>query len=120
MYEIVLYKDKNGESEIENYLLELQKSRNKNSRIKFNKITAYINMLSKYGINIGTQYIKHINKEIWELRPIKDRILFAYWKDSTFVLLNIFMKKTQKTPKTEIEKARRLLKDFKDRSKYNE
>ena len=30
-----------------------------------------------------------------------------------FVLLSVFMKKTQKTPQTEIEKAKRLLDDYK-------
>lgn len=37
MYEVVFYKDKNGKSEIEDYLLKLQKRTNKDSRIKLNK-----------------------------------------------------------------------------------
>ncbi|MBR3186480.1 MAG: type II toxin-antitoxin system RelE/ParE family toxin [Lachnospiraceae bacterium] len=44
------------------------------------------------------------NGEIWELRPLRNRILFAAWVNDSFVLLSHFMKKTQKTPKREIEK----------------
>lgn len=116
MYEVVFYKDKNGKSEIEDYLLKLQKRTNKDSRIKLNKIIAYIDMLSKHGISIGEPYIKHLDNDIWELRPLRDRILFAYWENNKFVLLSVFMKQTQKTPQREIEKAKRYLKDFKKRS----
>ena len=120
MYNIFLYKDKNGNSEIEEYLLNLQNKNTKDSRIKFNKIIAYINMLSKYGTKIGEPYIKYLENNIWELRPIRDRILFTYWDNNNFILLNIFIKQTQKTPKKEIEKAKRYLKDFLDRSDLNE
>lgn len=116
MYNIVFYKDKNGKSEIEDYLLKLQKKKDKDSRIKLNKITAYIDMLLKYGTNMGTPYVKHLDDEIWELRPLRDRILFAYWENNKLILLSIFMKKTQKTPQREIKKAKRYLEDFRKRS----
>lgn len=112
MHQVVFYKDKNGKSEIEEYLLRLQKQKNKANRIKLNKIIAYIDMLEKYGISIGEPYIKHIDDYIWELRPLRDRILFAYWNHNKFILLSVFMKQTQKTPQREIEKAKRNLKDF--------
>ncbi|WP_080326265.1 type II toxin-antitoxin system RelE/ParE family toxin [Anaerovibrio lipolyticus] len=44
----------------------------------------------------------------------KDR-LFAGWVDGAFVLLHSFIKKTKKTPKQEIEQAKRELLDFKER-----
>lgn len=116
MYEVVFYKDKNGKSEIEDYLLKLQKKNNKDSRIKFNKISAYFDMLSMHGTSIGEPYIKHLDSDIWELRPLRDRILFAYWDNNKFILLSHFMKQTQKTPPKEIEKAKRLLRDYRNRS----
>ena len=58
---------------------------------------------------------RNMQREIWELRPINDRILFAGWVDGAFVLLHSFVKKSQKTPKREIEKAKRELADFKER-----
>ena len=120
MYDVLFYRDKNGKSEIEEYLYKLQKEKNKDSKIKLNKITAYIDMLLKYGISIGEPYIKHLDNDIWELRPLRNRILFAYWDNNKFILLSIFMKKTQKTPQKEIEKAKKYLSDFKKRSDNNE
>lgn len=119
MYNIIFYKDYKGRSEIEEYLLELQNKKDKNSKIKLNKIIAYINMLSEYGISIGEPYIKHIDNDIWEIRPLRDRILFAYLKNNKFILLTTFMKSTQKTPKNEIERAKKNLKDFIERSQNN-
>lgn len=117
MYEIVLYKDRNNKCEIEEYFIKLQNKKDKDSRIKINKIIAYINMLSKYGTSIGEPYIKYIKNNIWELRPLRDRILFSYWDKNKFILLNIFTKCTQKTPKKEIEKARINLEEFIKRSR---
>ena len=42
--------------------------------------------------------------------------LFAAFDNNKFILLSVFTKKTQKTPKREIEKAERLLKDYKRRN----
>ncbi len=55
---------------------------------------------------------KHLDGEIWELRPLSNRILYAYYDNDTFVLLHHFVKKTQKTPKSEIEKAKREIEDY--------
>ena len=70
--------------------------------------------------NKNIPYIKHLDKEIWELRPIRDRILFASLYNNKFILLSIFMKQTQKTPKNEIEKAKKFLDDYRKRSEKNE
>ena len=65
-------------------------------------------------------YVKHIDGDIWELRPIRNRILFAGIVGGRFVLLHHFVKKTQKTPVREIEQAKRELKDFIERSDLDE
>ena len=75
-------------------------------------------MLKINGLNLGEPYIRHIENEIWELRPLRDRILFASWSNNKFILLSAFMKQTQKTPRREIEKAKELLKDYKRRDEY--
>lgn len=102
------------------YITNLRKKNNKDSKIKTNKITAYLNQLSKNGLIIGIPYIKHLEEEIWELRPLRERILFACYGKNQFILLNHFVKKTQKTPKKEIEKAKKLLKEYKERGDDNE
>ena len=58
--------------------------------------------------------------KIWELRPLRDRILFAGVYKGEYVLLHQFMKSTQKTPKKEIDKAKSELIDFIKRYEYNE
>ena len=120
MFTIEFYEDKEGKSEIIEYLQQLQRKPNKNNNIKFKKIISYIDNLSIYGLSLGEPYIKHLDKEIWELRPIRDRILFASLYNNKFILLSIFMKQTQKTPKNEIEKAKKFLDDYRKRSEKNE
>lgn len=102
------------------YMRELARRDSKDSRIKLNKLNDYIELLSQHGIRAGQPYIKHLDAEIWELRPLRDRILFVAWLDGSFVLLHHFVKKTQKTPRREIEKAKRELQDLKERGLRNE
>ncbi|MDE6362827.1 MAG: type II toxin-antitoxin system RelE/ParE family toxin [Lachnospiraceae bacterium] len=52
----------------------------------------YIKALSEYRTQVGEPYIKHPDGDIWELRPLRDRILFAAWNGSDFALLHVFMK----------------------------
>ena len=115
MYDIEIYETKNGRSEVKDYIKSLQGINNKDKKIKFEKIIAYIRMLREYGLSLGMPYIKHIESDIWELRPLRDRILFAYCDNNKIVLLSVFMKQTQKTPKAEIEKAKRYLEDYRKR-----
>lgn len=120
MYKIIFYRNSNNISEVEEYIKRLQERDDKDSRIKFNKIIAYINILSELGAKAGIPYVKHIRDDIWELRPINERILFSCINCNTIILLNIFSKQSNKTPRTEINKAKRLLKDFQKRSEENE
>ncbi|MBQ3029055.1 MAG: type II toxin-antitoxin system RelE/ParE family toxin [Lachnospiraceae bacterium] len=117
MHEIIFYKNTKGKQPVLEYMQELSKSNGKDSRIKLNKINDYIQALSVYGTEqLSETYVKHLDGDIWELRPLRDRILFAGVVDGRYVLLHQFMKKTQKTPIREIRKAKNELKDFKERS----
>ena len=115
MHKIYFYRDKNGKEPVYDYLRELTQKKDKDSRIKANKISDYIEVLSRYGTQAGEPYIKHLDGEIWELRPLRDRILFVAWQNDGYVLLHSFMKKTQKTPQREIERAKRELADLIER-----
>ena len=116
MYEILIYEDNQGRSEIKEYIQSLKNKKSKEDRIKFNKIIAYIRILKQNGLSIGEPYIKHIQNNIWELRPLRDRILFAYFDNNKFILLTVFMKETRKTPRNEIKKAEKYLKEYIKRS----
>ena len=116
MYDIEFYEDIHGKSEVYEYIQQLRQNLNKKNKQKLKKIYMYIDLLSQEGLKLSEPYIKKLDKEIWELRPLRDRILFASWRDNKFVLLSVFLKQTRKTPKKEIEKAKRLLEDYKRRS----
>ncbi|MCH5260781.1 MAG: type II toxin-antitoxin system RelE/ParE family toxin [Lachnospiraceae bacterium] len=113
MHEIVFYQDNKGRQPVLEYMRALKESNSKDSRIKLNKINDYIQALAVYGTEgLSETYVKHLDGDIWELRPIRDRILFAAFVNGRYVLLHHFMKETQKTPRREIEKAKRELEDF--------
>ena len=60
--------------------------------------------------------LRNIEDDIWELRPGDNRVFyFFYDEDGKFVLLHHFKKKTQKTPKREIERAKAERDDYKAR-----
>jgi len=100
-------------------MVELSNQNSKDSRINLNKISDYIEILSQFGTMAGEPYVKHLEGQIWELRPIRNRILFAAWADGSLVLLHHFFKQTQKTPRKEIEQAKRNLADLLERSGAN-
>ena len=120
LHAIYFYKDKQGNQPVLDYMRELARNNSKDSRIKLNKLNDYIELMSQQGTRAGQPYIKHLDEEIWELRPLRDRILFVAWLDGSFVLLHPFVKKTQKTPRGEIEKAKRELQDLKERGLRDE
>ena len=119
LYQIYFYRDKNGKEPVKEYLEKLAAHKDKDSRIKLAKIRDYLKMLSEYGTRAGVPYVKHLDGDIWELRPLRDRILFAAWDGESFILLHQFMKQTQKTPPREIKTAKRNLTDYRERSKNN-
>lgn len=120
MYKIYFYRDRNGNSPISDYIRKLNKKTDKYSRVQLYKIQDYISALSEHGLQLREPYIKHLDGEIWELRPHRNRIFFAVWSNGGFILLHHFIKKTQKTPAREIEKAKRELADMKERGIKNE
>jgi len=118
MYSVITYKDRDGKDDIADFIKDLngKMETSKDARIRYKKIMQYIGQLQAYGVAVGKPAIDHITgTELWELRPIRDRIFFAYWKDDIFVLLHHFFKKTQKTPPHEIKQAECNLKDFLER-----
>ena len=120
MYDIYFYKDRNGNEPVAQYIENLAKKNTKDSRIKLNKIRDYIKILQEFGTRAGEPFVKHIDGDIWELRPLSDRILFIGWINGSFVLLHQFIKKTKKTPLREIEKAKREIEDIKKRGLNHE
>lgn len=120
LHKVHFYRDRNGKEPVAEYIAALAQKKDKDSRIKLNKIRDYVKILSENGTQAGEPFIKHLDGEIWELRPLRDRILFIGWVNGSYVLLHQFVKKTQKTPAREIEKAKRELADIIERGEHYE
>lgn len=114
MYNIEFYEDSNGRSELWEFLesLRVKTITNKDARIQYSQISLYIQLLEDNGTRLNENITKHLVDNIWELRPGSNRIIYFYFKNNTFVLLHQFRKKTQKTPKREIDKAKAERDDY--------
>jgi phage-related protein len=78
-------------------------------RASFERI---VKLVQVFGLEwVHEPYIKHIEGPIWEMRLRgRDRIARALYLTASrrrVVILRVFVKKTQKTPRREIELARR-------------
>ena len=113
-YNIIFYEKSNGESQVWNFLEELRKksSTNKNARIQYKQATLCIELLQNNGTRLPDTITKHTDENIWELLPGNNRIFYFCYDDNSFVLLHSFRKKTQKTPRREIEKAKSERDDY--------
>ena len=114
MYTVEFYEDKNGNSQIFEFIEELRVKSisNKDARIQYKQMSMYFELLSLNGTNMNDNITKHIEDGIWELRPGVNRIFYFFYNNDTYVLLHQFRKRTQKTPKSEIEKAKREREDY--------
>ena len=75
------------------------------------------NLIQEHGLpSVGQPYVKHIEKALWEIRlKGKDgisRALYVTAKPQRVIILRVFIKKTQKTPKKEIQLALKRAKDI--------
>lgn len=113
-YKIEFYQDNKGYSQIYDFLNDLKDKAksNKDARIQHKQIVTYIQLLEDNGTKLGSNITKHLRDDIWELRPGRNRVLYFFCKGDTYVLLHQFLKKTQKTPKKEIEKAIKEMNDY--------
>lgn len=114
MWKIEFYEKENGEIPVQDFLLSVDKK----MRAKAFK---EIDLLEEYGTNLREPYSKAIKSGIFELR-IKvatdiSRVFYFFFDGKKIVLTNGFIKKTQKTPEREIEKALQYKADYERRKK---
>ena len=75
------------------------------------KIVEIVKLFKIYGFFVEEQYLKKLTTGLWELRANRWRLLFGII-DQEAVIVNVFLKKTQKTPRKEIELALKRLKEY--------
>lgn len=116
-FEIVFYEDKNGKSDIYDFIenLRLKSLKSKDARIQYRQVSLYIELLANNGSILSSDIMKKLSGDIWELRPGHNRVLYFFCKDNKYVLLHHFVKKTQKTPKKEIDRAIKEMNDYIER-----
>ena len=114
MFNIDFYETSDGHSNIQEFLdsLRVKAASVKDARIQYGQIARCIELLQENGTNLPVQIAKHLDEEIWELRPGDNRVLFFYFNEGTYVLLHHFRKKSQKTPPREIARAKSEMKDY--------
>ena len=83
------------------------------------KLLLSVDLLADNGPLLREPYSKYLSDGIFELRAKAgsdiSRVLFFFYIGRKAVLTNGFVKKTAKTPVSEIERARRYRKDFLNR-----
>src|SRR6185369_17808033 len=103
-FEVTYYQNNKGESPIEQFLLDLK---------EINKDLAKKTVLDIEKLRNRVYHkeplSKHLEAGLWELRVKSGsdilRIIYTFGKGKLIILLHIFIKKKQKTPEGELEKA---------------
>ena len=111
MHKIIFYKDPRGKSPLLDYINELENKGDKDSRINLIKIRDYVKALEKTG-HFDLIHTLNILKTIY---GNLGQLAIGYYSRPLYVLLHVFKKETQKTPRREIEQAKREFTNFKER-----
>lgn len=117
MFNIEFYQLPNGEKPVREFLDGLDKKMRA-------KAVYSLSVLEEFGNTLREPYSKPIGDGLFELR-IKfasdiSRIFYFFVVDNKIILTNGFIKKTMKTPKAEIELARKYKADYERRYFHNE
>lgn len=111
-FEIEFYEKENGEKPVEIFLDSVSE------KVRA-KIIDNIVFLRDNGSTVREPKSKHIDDGIFELRTqlgsTASRILYFFFVGRRIILTNGFIKKTQKTPIDEIEKAKEYRKRYIER-----
>ena len=121
MYTVEFYETRDGQCPVWEFLenLRIKSASNKDARIQHKQASLYIELLQQNGTRLNDTITKHLDDGIWELRPGNNRVFYFFYENNTFVLLHQFRKKSQKTPKREIEKAKSERIDYLSRKEHD-
>ena len=117
-WKVDYYIKDNGESPVDDFINTLPPKHSA-------KVLWEIDLLKKLGTTIKEPYVKPIKgdkyKGLWELRIQQSsdasRVFYFLPVGNTFILLHGFLKKTTKTPASELKIALSYMNDYKGRVK---
>lgn len=115
MFNVSFYELPSGEKPVQQFLLDLPEKMRA-------KALYSISLLEEFGNALREPYSKSLGDGLFELR-IKfasdiSRIFYFFVVDNKIILTNGFIKKTMKTPKSELELARRYKQDYERRNSH--
>lgn len=118
-YEIEFVELEDNEKPFEKFVLDLSLK----DRAKIFETINYFLGLKNNDLPIKEKLSKHLENGIFELRSyLRDKIartLYFYQKSAKIIITHGFIKKTQKTPRKEIEKAKALRELYNKRMDYD-
>ena len=114
-FRIVFYRTESGDAPVERFLDQLEvRSRR--------KALDSLALLEEFGNRLREPYSKAVGDGIFELRirfaGDAARIFYFFFVGNQIVLTNGFVKKTMKTPKRELQKARTSKADYERRMRH--
>lgn len=117
MYRIIFYRTRRGDSPFEIFL------QGHNDKVR-TKLVKFLQALSEHGPNLRRPYADYLRDGIRELRVgfggNTYRALYFFIVEDSIVITHAFMKKTDKIPSEEIERALRYKSDYEDRFRRGE
>lgn len=116
-YEIEFYSKVTGEEPAKDFILQLT------PKMKA-KILKILDILEMNGPLTRLPYSEHLDDGIFEIRAKQGsditRVLYFFFIGKKIILTNGFVKKTQKTPRWEIELAKRYRQDYEGRIAHDQ
>ena len=117
-FKVLFYQKADGSEPVKQFLNSLDKKMSA-------KMVRTIEALQNNGNDLRESYSKHLDDGIFELRAKVgtdiSRVLYFFFIGQRVILTNGFIKKTQKTPKKEINLAKKYRNDFLQREEqYHE
>lgn len=108
-FDVEFYETAEGDQPAREFMLSLD------SKMRA-KLTNMIALLQDNGYELREPYSKHLSEGIFELRTKVGsditRVLYFFYVDHRIILTNGFVKKTQKIPPREIERAKKYRADY--------
>ena len=113
-YQVIFFEKENGDVPVKDFISTLD--------VKMKaKVYRLLTMVSENGPELREPYSKHINDGIFELRAKFGsniaRVLYFFFIGRHVVVTNGFIKKTQKTPAAELERAKTYRNEYKQRER---
>lgn len=112
MFEIVFYKKEDDTKPVAEFIKGLEPKMKR-------KTLQEIGLLKEFGTELREPYSKSLKDGLFELRVQQSnnisRIFYFFFDGQKIVMTNGFIKKTQKTPQAELDKALKYKSDYERR-----